>query len=87
MVIPEVKTKNYGFVMIIIQAKNYGLHISKLSRPTAKDGIYMAHENCPDTFSRFNSDHPSMLGALGILPGEGIDCKTMLNTLHAVLYR
>ena len=29
MFIPEVKIKNYGFVMIIIQAKKYGLHKAK----------------------------------------------------------
>jgi len=64
---------------------NWERVIAKLSQPTAKDGIYLAHENCPDTFSRFNTDHPSMLGVLGILPGEGIDRKIMLNTLHTVL--
>ncbi len=64
---------------------NWEKVISKLSRPTAINDIYMAHENCPDTFSRLNIDHPSMLGTLGILPGEGIDSRIMLDTLHAVL--
>lgn len=50
-----------------------------------KDGVYLAHENCPATFSRFNADHPSMLGALGMLPGKKTDRGVMLNTLLKVL--
>ena len=50
-----------------------------------KDGLYLAHENCPDTFTLFNEDHPSMLGALGILPGTKADPEIMLNTLRKVL--
>lgn len=48
-------------------------------------GVYLAHENCPDTFTRFNEDHPSMLGALGVLPGIMVDHEIMLNTLNKVL--
>ncbi len=50
-----------------------------------KDGVYLAHENCPDTYTRFNDDHPSMLYAFGILPGIKADKKIMLNTLKTVL--
>lgn len=50
-----------------------------------KDGVYLAHENCPDTFEKFNKDHPSMLGAYGILSGDKVDTKVMLKTLHKVL--
>lgn len=50
-----------------------------------KDGLYLAHENCPDTFDLFNRDHPSMLGALGILPGTKVDPEIMLKTLQKVL--
>ncbi|WP_159881255.1 glycoside hydrolase family 65 [Paenibacillus puerhi] len=48
------------------------------------DGVYLAHELCPDTFAAKNHDHPSMLGALGILPGAAIDRGVMLNTLLKV---
>jgi hypothetical protein len=48
------------------------------------DGCYPAHENCPDTFSRFNRDHPSMLFALGFLPGDRTDPSVMLNTYQKV---
>jgi len=49
---------------------------------TEKDGVYLAHENCPDTFTKFNKDHPSMLGAYGLIPGSRIDREVMRKTLH-----
>ena len=49
------------------------------------DSVYLAHENCPETYTERNYDHPSMLGALGVLNGEGVDPETMRNTLHKVL--
>jgi hypothetical protein len=50
----------------------------------AKDGVYLAHENCPQTFTERNRDHPSMLGALGVLPGTKVDRETMRRTLKKV---
>ena len=49
-----------------------------------KDGVYLAHENCPQTFTERNRDHPSMLGALGVLPGIKVDRETMRRTLKKV---
>jgi hypothetical protein len=49
------------------------------SLPTC-DGLYMAHENCPGTFEKFNRDHPSMLYGFGFIPNgyaeQGIISKT-----------
>lgn len=59
--------------------------VAKLSKLPVKDGVYMAHENCPQTFTERNIDHPSMLGALGILPGEMVDRETMRRTLFKVM--
>lgn len=53
--------------------------------PLPTDGeVYLAHERCPDTFTRFNYDHPSMLGALGILPGRLVHRSIMMATLERV---
>ncbi|MDR1470323.1 MAG: hypothetical protein LBT00_13650 [Spirochaetaceae bacterium] len=56
---------------------------------SVKDGLYLAHEHCPDTFTRFNTDHPSMLMMKGVLPGNagsaGIDDAVMNATLDRVL--
>ena len=59
--------------------------IAKLSPLPVKNGIYLAHENCPQTFTERNRDHPSMLGALGVLPGETVDRETMRRTLFKTM--
>jgi hypothetical protein len=57
---------------------------ARLSPLPIKDGVYLAHENCPQTFTERNRDHPSMLGALGVLPGKKVDRETMRRTLKKV---
>jgi hypothetical protein len=59
--------------------------IAGLSPLPVKDGVYLAHENCPQTFTERNHDHPSMLGALGVLSGDGVDRETMRRTLNRVM--
>jgi hypothetical protein len=58
---------------------------TKLSPLPVQDGVYLAHENCPQTYTERNRDHPSMLAAYGMLKGEGVDRETMRRTLRKVL--
>jgi hypothetical protein len=59
----------------------------KLKPPVVQDGVYLAHENCPDTFTKapYNTDHPSMLGAYGLIPSPVIQREAMNATLERVL--
>lgn len=59
--------------------------IAHLAPLPARSGVYLAHENCPQTYTERNYDHPSMLGALGLLTGEGVDRETMRRTLKKVM--
>lgn len=59
--------------------------VAKLPKLPVKDGVYLAHENCPQTYTERNRDHPSMVAALGVLPGEGVDRETMRRTLRKVM--
>jgi hypothetical protein len=59
--------------------------ITKLSPLPIADGVYLAHENCPQTYTERNHDHPSMLGALGVLPGAGVNREVMRRTLHKTM--
>lgn len=59
--------------------------IKGLSALPAGDGVYLAHENCPQTFRERNHDHPSMLAAFGGLPGDGVDRETMRRTLFKTM--
>jgi hypothetical protein len=59
--------------------------IENLAKLSTRDGVYLAHENCPRTFEKFNTDHPSMLAAMGMLRGDGVDVATMRRTLDRVM--
>ncbi len=59
--------------------------IAKLPPLTAKDGLYLASEDAVNTYTdvRFTSDHPAVLGAVGILPQSRlVKPEIMKNTLH-----
>jgi protein-glucosylgalactosylhydroxylysine glucosidase len=58
--------------------------LARLSPLPARGGVYLAHENCPQTFAERNRDHPSMLAAYGVLPGDGVERETMRRTLDKV---
>ena len=58
---------------------------TRLARLPVVNGVYLAHENCPQTYTARNFDHPSMLAAYGMLSGEGVDRETMRRTLHKVM--
>jgi trehalose/maltose hydrolase-like predicted phosphorylase len=64
----------------------YGEIAEKLSLPPKKYGVYLAHENCPDTFNKlpFYTDHPSMLAMYGVLDSDKIDINIMSATLDKV---
>lgn len=55
-----------------------------MAAPTVRNGVYLAHELCEDTYTRFAEDHPSMVAALGLLPGERMDKQVMQNTLDKI---
>lgn len=56
-----------------------------LSPLPSQQGVYLAHEGCLETYERQNRDHPSMLGAYGMLPGSRVDPKVMKATFQKVL--
>jgi hypothetical protein len=54
----------------------------RLAKPAVTDGRYLFAETAPDTYSnsRWATDHPSVVAALGVLPGVGIDRATLERT-------
>jgi hypothetical protein len=59
--------------------------IARLSALPTRDGVYLAHENCPQTYRERNYDHPSMFGALGMLTGDKVNRETMRRTIRKVM--
>ncbi|HEY0686755.1 MAG TPA: family 43 glycosylhydrolase [Steroidobacter sp.] len=73
--------------------------LQKLSPLPQREGLYLAVESFPQQWEQarspvcsngktaeqcWNRDHPSFVGALGLLPGAGVDRETMRRTLRAV---
>jgi hypothetical protein len=60
--------------------------LDKLAKPLVVDGKYAFTATTPDSYTnpRWNDDHPAVLGALGMLPGPGIDRPTMRRTFDWV---
>jgi hypothetical protein len=69
------------------EAPRFGGLAEKLALPSQRDGVYLAHENCPETFTKrpFYTDHPSMLGIYGVLDNGKADPAVMSATLDRVL--
>ena len=56
--------------------------LDRLSALPVRDGKYLFAETAPESFTdpRWARDHPSVVGALGVLPGPGVDRATMQRT-------
>jgi hypothetical protein len=61
--------------------------IMKLSDLPQNDGLYQNTENALDTFTDAwnRNDHPTLLGAFGMLPNDEVDSQAMRRTLKEVM--
>jgi len=61
--------------------------IEHLSKLPIKEGLYLAAESTPNTWLDKGQwmDHPSMLFAYGVVPGDTVDIPTMRRTLDMVM--
>nr|WP_296486453.1 glycoside hydrolase family 65 [uncultured Acetatifactor sp.] len=61
------------------------LRVAENMAPMAvREGKYLAHEQCPDTYTAFAEDHPSMLCSYGLIDSGRTDRVTMGNSLREV---
>jgi len=56
-----------------------------IAEPVVLDGRYLAHALCPDTYTKYNRDHPMMIGAYGLIISDKVDPSIMKATLEKVL--
>lgn len=59
--------------------------LDKLAPLPMQDGLYLAQQNCPGTYTTYNTDHPSLLFSLGLLDGRDVDRVVMKASLEKVL--
>lgn len=58
--------------------------LNKLAPLPVEDGVYITYEGIPDMWTKYNWEHPALIGAYGMLPGDGVDVATMDSTLNKV---
>lgn len=56
-----------------------------LSPLPVQNGRYVLHEDVNDMWTKWNFEHPALIGTFGMLPGDGVDPATMKATLQQVL--
>jgi hypothetical protein len=49
------------------------------------DGFYLQQEGMTDTYTKWNWEHPSLIGTRGMLPGDGMDPGVMKATVRRVM--
>jgi hypothetical protein len=49
-----------------------------------QDGAYVLYEGVNDMWTKFNFEHPALVGVYGWLPGDGVDPETMRVTVDIV---
>jgi hypothetical protein len=63
----------------------YAKVLANLSPLPTQNGLYLMQEGMTDTYENWNWEHPALLGALGMQPGEGVDAATMRATIQKVM--
>jgi len=88
----ELNYWRFGMDIAIFWAESLGMEhpgwrniASRIAGSPMRDGLYLAHQNCPDTFTKFNRDHPSMLYSHGFIASRNIDMKAMSDTADRVV--
>ncbi len=59
--------------------------LNSLAPLPTQDGLYLMQEGMADTYAQWNWEHPALVGALGMLPGDGVDVATMRRSVARVM--
>jgi hypothetical protein len=59
--------------------------LKKLAPLPQKDGLYLTYENIDSMWTKYNFEHPALIGTFGMLPGDGVDTGCFKRTLDKVL--
>jgi len=59
--------------------------LKNLSPLPAQGDVYLMQEGMTDTYTKWNWEHPALLGVLGMQPGDGVDANTMRRTARRVM--
>ncbi len=62
----------------------WGKVLNGLAPLPVQDDKYVLHEGITDMWTKWNFEHPALIGVYGWLPGDGVDMPTMRRTADAV---
>jgi hypothetical protein len=58
--------------------------LKKLAPLPVKDGLYQQWENIDSMWTKYNFEHPALIGVFGVLPGYGVDTAVMEKTYKKI---
>lgn len=58
--------------------------LSNLAPLPVQNGTYATHQGIENMWTKFNFEHPALIGVFGLLPGDGVDRQIFLNTINKV---
>ena len=64
--------------------KEWTIILEQLSALPQQDGVYVIYEGIEDMWTKYNFGHPAMIGAWGMLPGDGVDKNIFKKTLDKI---
>ena len=59
--------------------------LTRLAPLPTEGGLYVLHEGIAEMWTRYNFEHPALIGTYGMLPGDGVDMTVMKRTLEKIL--
>jgi len=66
------------------QNKKWKTVLDNLAPLPIQDGLYVTHEGIENMWTKYNFEHPALVGIYAFLPDTGIDMKVFKNTLAKV---
>lgn len=59
--------------------------LNKLSPLPQENGVYVTYEGIDSMWTKYNYEHPGIIGTYGMLPGDGVDINSFKKTLDNVI--
>jgi len=50
-----------------------------------ENDLYLLHEGVQDMWTKYNYEHPALIGTYGMLPGDGVDEEILENTFNKIM--
>lgn len=59
--------------------------LQKLAPLPVENGSYVLYEGVPEMWTKYNFEHPALIGTYGMLPGDGVEVEILENTFNNIM--